>query len=572
MVFKRQFGEEGNDESPPSKFHKVVKYVMKETYLQEIADKIAIRLEHTFRKVLKEELEQHIAACNQSSPSRSLVYQPESLPSRGFKLQFVKKLPSTLFTNTRIGDEEHAPLQVHLIDANSNNGIYHGKLSSIKLEIVVLNGDFLANGRENWTESEFNDNIVRQREGKRPLLIGELSVVLVNGVGSLGHVCFTDNSSWIRSRKFKLGVRAMASGSVGTGIKEAVSEAFVVLDHRGESYQKHNTPSLEDPVWRLKKIAKLGASHNKLVSHGITTVKDFLTHYNMNPSSLRRVLGKGVPTKAWDTMVKHANECHLDDMYYRFSDESNCVDLIFNCVYKVIAVKFSGQDYQPADSLDTHHKALVEELKQSALMRQNELVPFHGTSAISPLELPTTGHNSLISSSRLDLHHDDFSTIDQDKQVNQMDFNLLDTASYPYTAEGCSYLPEDDSTSRTDPPVPVNEFSPSTFMTGNSYSAPSDGVSNWYLNSPGTTYAQNINPFGQLLHPQTATWGQDNDLFSLLPPVTPYGIPYQIPEYGVNVSGNGSPRARWCKLRAAVMWKIVRRNAAARRKGKFPRN
>ncbi|KAH9606269.1 hypothetical protein KSS87_020104 [Heliosperma pusillum] len=515
-------------------------------------------------KQLKEELEQHIAASNQSSPRRSLVYQPESFPSRGLELQFIKKLPFTLFTNTRIGDEEHTPLQVHLIDANSKNGIHHGKFSSIKLEIVVLNGDFLANGRENWSESEFNDNIVRQREGKRPLLIGELSIVLVNGVGSLGNVSFTDNSSWIRSRKFKLGVRAMANGSVGIGIKEAVSEAFMVLDHRGESYQKHNTPSLEDPVWRLKKIAKLGASHKKLESQGITTVKDFLTHYNMNPSSLRCVLGKGVPNRAWETMVKHANECHVDKTYYRYSDESNCVELIFNCVYKVIAVKFRGRDYQTHDSLDIHHKALVEELKQSALMKPNELVSFHGISAISPLELPTIGHNILLSS-----NHDDFSTIDQDKQENQMDFNLLDTASYPGTAEGCSYLPEDDSTSQTDPPVPVHEFSPSTFMTGNLYSVPSDGFCNWYLNSPGTTYTHNINPFGELLHPQTATWGQDDGLFTILPPMTRYGIPYQNPENGVNIPGNGSPKAGWCKLRAAIMWKIVRRNAAARRKGKF---
>lgn len=55
------------------------------------------------------------------------------------------------------------------------------------------------------------------------------------------------------------------------------------------AYRKHHPPSLDDEVWRLEKIAKDGASHKKLSSRGIETVKDFLQLYVRDPSSLRNV-------------------------------------------------------------------------------------------------------------------------------------------------------------------------------------------------------------------------------------------------------------------------------------------
>jgi hypothetical protein len=109
-----------------------------------------------------------------------------------------------------------------------------GPEASAKLDIVVLEGDFTADDEENWTQEDFENYVVRERDGKRPLLTGELSVNLKDGVGTLGELTFTDNSSWIRSRKFRLGVR-IASGTLeGVRIREAKTEAFTVKDHRGE--------------------------------------------------------------------------------------------------------------------------------------------------------------------------------------------------------------------------------------------------------------------------------------------------------------------------------------------------
>lgn len=109
-----------------------------------------------------------------------------------------------------------------------------GPLSSIKVEIVVLNGDFGKDENVSWTKEDFNANVVRAREGRRPLLTGDLVVALRNGVGTFGNVTFTDNSSWIRSRRFRLGVRVMESSATEERIREARSEPFMVKDHRGE--------------------------------------------------------------------------------------------------------------------------------------------------------------------------------------------------------------------------------------------------------------------------------------------------------------------------------------------------
>jgi hypothetical protein len=75
---------------------------------------------------------------------------------------------------------------------------------------------------------------INERDGKRPLLTGELFVTLKEGEGCLGDFQFTDNSSWIRSRRFRLGVKAVAGCCEGIRIQEAKTDPFIVKDHRGE--------------------------------------------------------------------------------------------------------------------------------------------------------------------------------------------------------------------------------------------------------------------------------------------------------------------------------------------------
>ncbi|KAK8954791.1 hypothetical protein KSP39_PZI002533 [Platanthera zijinensis] len=113
-----------------------------------------------------------------------------------------------------IEGEQGASIHVVLIDANTDHAITSEPESSTKLDFVVLEGDFNNADDEDSTGEESENHVVKEREGKRPLL--------------------TDNSSWIRSRKFRLGLKISSGYCDAIRIREGKTEAFTIKDHRGE--------------------------------------------------------------------------------------------------------------------------------------------------------------------------------------------------------------------------------------------------------------------------------------------------------------------------------------------------
>ncbi|KAK6924890.1 Calmodulin binding protein, central domain [Dillenia turbinata] len=242
-------------------------------------------LEPLIRRVVKEEVE---AALKKYLTNMKRNYDNDVHPSesRNLQLKFVNNLSLPVFTGSRIEGEDSCNLKVALVDAFTEQIISSGPESLAKVEIVVLEGDFDGDEGNNWTLEEFKTNIVREREGKKPLLTGDTFVNLQEGVGLVGEISFTDNSSWTRSRKFRLGARVV-NNSDKTRVREAKTESFIVRDHRGELYKKHYPPSLFDEVWRLEKIGKDGAFHKRLSRENIHTVKDFLTLLILDSPRLR---------------------------------------------------------------------------------------------------------------------------------------------------------------------------------------------------------------------------------------------------------------------------------------------
>lgn len=167
-----------------------------------------------------------------------------SSQSVSLELRFINDLPATLFAGSRIEAEDNLPLTVALIDPRTNMRVTSGPLSSAKVLIVVLDGDFDSDGGEEWREEEFTSNIVRKREGHRPLITGDPIINLREGLASLFNITFTDNSSWIRSRRFRLGARISQKAPVHGRVKEAASRSFVVKDHRGAGA----SPQLNHPL------------------------------------------------------------------------------------------------------------------------------------------------------------------------------------------------------------------------------------------------------------------------------------------------------------------------------------
>jgi hypothetical protein len=156
------------------------------------------------------------------------------------KLLFAKRLMLPIFTNNKLLDFASNAVEIQLIDTRTNYLAAQTNpnlgFPTVKLEVLVLDGDFRCEDGVGWTADQFNSAIVKAREGRRPLLVGTtLNVSMGNhGVAIIDDLSFTDNSSWIRSRKFRIGVRVMAASYYGPRIQEAVSESFTVKDHRGE--------------------------------------------------------------------------------------------------------------------------------------------------------------------------------------------------------------------------------------------------------------------------------------------------------------------------------------------------
>ncbi|MFQ6638175.1 hypothetical protein Gotur_014165, partial [Gossypium turneri] len=190
---------------------------------------LSTALEPILRRVVHEEVERSLRARIRSfsrSPSlRIQAPQPSTL-----KLIFPKALTVPIFTGGKIVDEESNQLRVMLVDTRGNQTVLFP--SPFKVDIVVLDGDFPLDGK-NWSNEEFDRYIVKERTGKRPLLAGELVVTVRDGVGLIENIEFTDNSSWIRSRKFRIGAKVAGGSCQGVRIQEAMTEAFVVKDHRG---------------------------------------------------------------------------------------------------------------------------------------------------------------------------------------------------------------------------------------------------------------------------------------------------------------------------------------------------
>lgn len=167
-----------------------------------------------------------------SRPSQLRIEEVEA--SSNWRLVFTRPISPQIYTKSKVEDEDNRPLQVKLVDTRTGESPAISPRSALKVEVVVLNGDFPSQDDDEWTAEEFNRNVVKQREGRAQLLVGDRKVAVCEGMASFQDLEFTDNSSWVRSGRFIFGVRVAPGSYEGPRIKEAVTKPFKVLDRRGE--------------------------------------------------------------------------------------------------------------------------------------------------------------------------------------------------------------------------------------------------------------------------------------------------------------------------------------------------
>ncbi|XP_022744630.1 calmodulin-binding protein 60 D-like isoform X2 [Durio zibethinus] len=530
-------------------------------------NRIVFNLEPTLRSWVREEVERAILSSIHPS-SRSSLNRIEASRERNLQLRFVNKLPSTIFTGSKVEAEDGDTIRIILVDATSQTMVSSGSLSSSKVEIVVLNGDFGADEREEWTETEFNASVLREREGKRPLLTGDLNVTLVDGMGTFDNVIFTDNSSWIRSRKFRLGARIVQRISGEVTIREARSEAFVVKEHRGQLCKKHYPPLLHDEVWRLERIAKDGAFHTRLTSNKILTVKDFLRLHVTNPSALRDIVGGGISNRVWDSIIGHALSCPVnDDKWYTYDGAAQRVGLLLNSIYDVVAATFDGQNYQLVEFFTFSQKLLVEDAKRQAYKNVQDLVLADRPAIMGPTLPLTDPLPEPLSIPHLLLQQPDFSVANQDQPGTSLGFNQ------PSTSYACEVvdtnqlqvsLPLDGHAIQAFNPMLRNDFGMGEIF-------PYNGDNNLSL-FPDSLFATEDNSQAQMPIWTSATpaWGQGGGLILTPGCESSVGILSSSPNFDVHCRSMGEardvwPKAGWSKLRAVIQWRSISRGAARRR-------
>ncbi|XP_015698852.1 calmodulin-binding protein 60 D-like isoform X2 [Oryza brachyantha] len=282
------------------------------------------------------------------------------------QLRFLNSLKTPIYTEKDITAESNEAIRIGIFEGD--NMVTDGPLSKVKVEIVILRGDFSNDGRVSWTEEQFNSHIVQGRNGQGFVLGGDCCIWLKNGENCLSKIRFKEGSSRTRSRMFIMGARVPKSENIGIRVQEAVMKPVTVLDRRNEANEKRYPPKLDDEVFRLEEISKDGSYHKRLKNAKIFTVRDFLKALNTNDKKLREeVLQMNKKTNSWDKMVRHAKGCCLRDQLelkaYR-SEEEN-VTLFFNCVHQLVGAVF-GYDYVIYDNFDPAQKIIVNKLKDNA--------------------------------------------------------------------------------------------------------------------------------------------------------------------------------------------------------------
>ncbi|KAM0921732.1 hypothetical protein ACQ4PT_006673 [Festuca glaucescens] len=321
------------------------------------------------------------------------------LNARNTHLRFLNclNLKTPIYTEKKITSESNSAISIGIFDAD-NKMIREGPLSKVKVEMLVLRGDFCSDGRESWTEEEFNSHVVQGRHGQGFVLGGDCSVWLNNGEASFGGtVRFKEGSSRTRSRKFVVAARVCSDGKAADRVREAVMKPVTVLDRRNEANEKRHPPELDDEVYRLEEISKDGTYRKRLNDAQIYTVRDFLKALNKDANKLRgEILRIKRHSSSWEKMVKHARECCLTDMHdlKAYQNVEGNVVIFLNCVHDLVGAKFDGV-YTAQENFDPAKKALAYELKECALDQLDSLPFNYAMNGHLPEQVPSIIHSSV---------------------------------------------------------------------------------------------------------------------------------------------------------------------------------
>ncbi|KAG5618310.1 hypothetical protein H5410_018134 [Solanum commersonii] len=282
-------------------------------------------LEKLIRNVVKHELElaEKKFLFTKGNPEKDIqAPKPKIL-----KLMFRSEVSVPVLTGKEIKGEGGNAIELVLVDDNTGKIVESGPEASAKVEIVVLRGEFGDDDGGNWTVDEFDSNVLREREGKKPLLAETVHVRLNKGIGSVDKIKFSHSKFYMKMGMFRLGARIVDTFN-SIQVKEARTESFTVKDGRQQYHEKHDPPSLSDGVHRLKNIGR--CSMKRLWNENVHTVEDFLILLLKDRERLKCVLN--LKPKMLEETISHAQRCITNERTYSYIDLQEKEGVVFNIV------------------------------------------------------------------------------------------------------------------------------------------------------------------------------------------------------------------------------------------------
>ncbi|KAI3759368.1 hypothetical protein L6452_07130 [Arctium lappa] len=302
------------------------------------------------------------------------------------KPQFRNKVLQPVFTGMPLLGENKTPIEIALVDADTGQIVNIGIESTVKLEIVGCRVGDDEGDKDSWTFEDFQKRVLGEKKGKC-ILQGDTCVQLKEGIGFVGKISFTFNSTHTRNGLYKLGA-IVADAAITNGVEVAWTETFLVKDQRATYSAKHLHPSLFAKVCHLKQISYKGNRYKRLKDAEVNTVKDLLTLLHTDPKRLKDTLGP-VTSKIWNDIINHAQKSDGMFLYLDPSNEQKGVVLDVKLQLKGLI-------------LESHQYLLVEAQKLVNFAREHleALHPFEDeTSLIEHLQ-SGTGFSSLSSANQ----------------------------------------------------------------------------------------------------------------------------------------------------------------------------
>ncbi|KVH98900.1 Calmodulin binding protein-like protein [Cynara cardunculus var. scolymus] len=274
------------------------------------------------RNVMKLHLgDQMWSADNEASASSKPVH---------LKLIFPDEITSPVYTRTRITGKAAGSdggriesIRVILVDGQTNQQVTTGPAASATVNLVLLPANFGDSTTRHggvWTPQDFQDKIITNWGKKKNLLLGDLTVVLKDGIGTVGAIRIKHDGKPLKKDKFRIGAMVV---DCPLEVQEGITVPFEVKDRRNESKDSRQLLAT-DKLWRLKNIGKKGRTIKCLENEGVLTVSDFLDMHDSNPRALKEVTEVLIfPPETPDGYGSVGSTSQLSNNYMPFSD-SDC--------------------------------------------------------------------------------------------------------------------------------------------------------------------------------------------------------------------------------------------------------